>query len=166
MQFFPLQAKDNDAVLFMSTFATEIVKNYFDPLIGPAQNDYMIARFQSPEAIHTQLEKGYHYFFVTDNAHTPIGFLAYVIECDRLYLSKFYLHQTQRGKGYARTMLDFVINAAKNTSRTLIELNVYKHNDQARAVYEHFGFTIRRSEENDIGNGFIMDDYVYGLNLT
>ena len=41
-----------------------------------------------------------------------------------------------------------------------IELNVNKHNSACRA-YDRLGFEIIRSEKNDIGNGFYMDDYVY-----
>ena len=55
-----------------------------------------------------------------------------------LVLSKFYLVKAMRGRGYARRMLDFVL-------------------ENARAL----GFVRVREEKNDIGGGFFMDDYVY-----
>lgn len=149
----------------MSRFATAIVKDYFDPLIGAAQNDYMIAHFQTPTAIADQLAHGYAYFFVADEDGTLLGFLAYVIEPERLYLSKFYLHKDQRGKGYARAMFNFVVDAARAAERSRIELNVYRHNDATLAAYEALGFKRLRAEKNDIGGGFVLDDYVYGLVL-
>ena len=62
-------------------------------------------------------------------------------------------------------MRDFVIQAAVNAGLSHIELNVYKHNDATLAAYEALGFTRLRAEANDIGNGFVMDDYVYGLTV-
>ena len=165
MRFIPLSADDPAQIQRMSRLATTIVKDYFDPLIGAAQNDYMIARFQTPDAIAAQLANGYEYFFISDEAGCILGFLAYVREPERLYLSKFYLQKDQRGHGYSRTMRDFVIQAAVNAGLSHIELNVYKHNDATLAAYEALGFTRLRAEANDIGNGFVMDDYVYGLTV-
>ena len=150
----------------MSQLATAIVKEYFDPIIGAAQNDYMIARFQTPTAITAQLDEGYRYFTVAKDSGEVLGFLAFYPDGDRLYLSKFYLKGDQRGKGYAHAMLDFVIAAARAEKLPAIELNVYKHNDTATRVYEALGFKRDRAEANPIGNGFVMDDYVYRLELT
>lgn len=165
MRFIPLHAGDPDGIQRMSRLATEIVKDYFDPIIGAAQNDYMLARFQTPDAIAAQLADGYEYFFAADDAGTPLGFLAYKVEPARLYLSKFYLHKDHRGKGYSHAMLDHVIQAARAAGCPRIELNVYKHNDATIAVYEKLGFTRLRSEANAIGEGFVMDDYVYSYTL-
>lgn len=165
MQFIPLHAEDAADIQRMSALASEIVKEHFDPLIGAAQNDYMIAHFQTPEAIASQLASGYHYFFVCDDTGAPIGFLAYVLESTRLYLSKFYLHKSQRRKGYSRAMRDFIVAAARNAGLSQIELNVFKHNDSTIAAYEALGFTLLRAEQNDIGAGFVLDDYVYGMTI-
>ena len=81
-----------------------------------------------------------------------------------MYLSKFYLYKSERGKGYSHDMMTFVITNAKELKLNGIELNVNKHNSACRA-YESLGFKIVRSEKNDIGNGFYMDDYVYRLDF-
>ena len=57
----------------MSAMATEIVREHFDPIIGKAQNDYMIAKFQTPAAIKEQLEHGSEYFFVSDGKRRMIS---------------------------------------------------------------------------------------------
>lgn len=77
-----------------------------------------------------------------------------------MYLSKFYLYKQERGKGYAHEMLSFIMDETKKAGLDGIELNVNKHNSACRA-YDRLGFEIIRSEKNDIGNGFYMDDYVY-----
>lgn len=147
----------------MSKMATEIVREHFEPLIGKEQNDYMLEMFQTEDAIKKQLEKGYNYFFVRDD-NKNLGFLAFYHREDAIYLSKFYLYKSERGKGYARQMLEFIIYNAKELKLKGIELNVNKQNSACQS-YEGLGFKILRSEKNSIGNGFYMDDYVYRLEL-
>ena len=163
MDFVELFAEDGSGIIDMSEMATEIVREHFDPIIGKEQNDYMLAMFQTKEAIRRQLESGYRYFFVKDGIKT-IGFIAFYPRESGMYLSKFYLYRTERGKGYSRQMLDFIVSETKREGLDGIELNVNRENRACR-VYEHLGFKIIRSEKNSIGSGFYMDDYVYRLDL-
>lgn len=163
MDFIELFAEDGTGISNMSEMATEIVREHFDPIIGKEQNDYMLAMFQTEEAIREQLESGYRYFFVKDGKKT-IGFIAFYPRKSEMYLSKFYLYQTERGKGYSHQMLDFIVSETERAGLNGIELNVNRENNACLA-YEHLGFRIIRSEKNSIGNGFYMDDYVYRLDL-
>ena len=163
MIFEQLRLSDESGIREMSDMATAIVREHFDPLIGKEQNDYMLALFQSRDAIRRQLENGYRCYFVRLEGRN-IGFVAFYPKGDSMYLSKFYLYRSQRGNGYSRRMMDFVIREARRENLTGIELNVNKGNSACRA-YEHLGFRIIRSEKNDIGQGFYMDDYVYRLDL-
>ena len=81
-----------------------------------------------------------------------------------MYLSKLYLYKTERGKGYSRQMVDFVAGKARNAGLPAIELNVNRDNSAVRA-YEKLGFQMIRTEKNDIGEGFFMDDFVFRLEL-
>ena len=153
----------DEQIAEMSTLASAIIKEYYDPLLGEAQNDYMIEMFQSEHAIRDQLSHGYRYIFVRANGE-DIGFMAFYPRGDALYLSKWYLCADMRGRGFAKTMLDFLMNEAKNAGLSAIELNVNKHNKTV-AVYERLGFVRVRDEKNDIGNGYFMDDYVYRKTL-
>ena len=159
MTFDQLLPGDEDGIAKMSEMATEIVREHFDPIIGKAQNDYMLALFQTPEAIRDQLAHGYRYYFVNE-AGRRIGFLAFYPKETCMYLSKFYLYKAERGKGYSRQMLDFVIGKTQEMGLPSIELNVNKDNS-AVYVYKKLGFEIIRSEKNDIGSGYFMDDYVF-----
>jgi hypothetical protein len=47
----------------------------------------------------------------------------------------------------------------QSAGAVLLYLNVNRHN-KARLFYEKLGFIIAREEDNDIGNGFYMNDYV------
>ena len=163
MDFVRLMPGDKEGIKEMSSMASSIVREHYDPIIGKEQNDYMLAMFQSEEAISEQLEHGYNYFFVK-NEERNIGFLAYYLREGALYLSKFYLYKDMRGKGFSRIMLNFLKEKAKELGLNRIELNVNRNND-AVYVYEKLGFTVAWTEKNDIGNGFYMDDYVYALDF-
>ena len=163
MDYAALSIQDDAAIREMSQMATDIVREHFDPLIGKEQNDFMLKMFQTEDAIKEQLAHGYRYFFVRDEDRT-VGFLAFYPRDNALYLSKFYLYKSERGKGYARQMLNFVIANARALNLTGIELNVNKQNSACRS-YERLGFKMLRAEKNSIGNGFYMDDYVYRLEL-
>ena len=154
---------DRDGILAMSRLATDILSEHYNPILGKAQNDYMLEKFQSADAIGHQLESGYQYYFVRVEDRN-IGFLAFYPRGEAMYLSKLYLLKGERGKGYSRQMIDFVVGKAREASLGSIELNVNKHND-AILAYESLGFRKVRAEKNDIGSGYFMDDYVYALNV-
>lgn len=152
---------DKEEINEMSQMATAIVRDYYDPIIGKAQNDYMLKMFQTPEAIAEQLEHGYRYYFMREDERN-LGFLAFYPRENALYLSKLYLYKDERGKGYAREVMEFLKTQAGELGFNRIELNVNRHND-TRFIYEKLGFTVAWEEKNDIGNGFYMDDYVYAI---
>lgn len=163
MNFKELKNGDEKGICEMSEMASSIVREHYDPIIGKEQNDYMLEMFQSESAIKNQLESGYRYYFVCDDGRT-VGFTAFYPRDGFMYLSKLYLYKDERGKGYSRKMLDFVVSKAKEENLKGIELNVNKRND-AVDIYEHLGLHVDRLEKNDIGNGFYMDDFVYRLDF-
>ena len=154
---------DDKEISEMSKMATAILRDYYDPIIGKAQNDYMLGLFQSEDAIRDQLSHSYRYYFVREN-NTNLGFFAFYPREGALYLSKLYLYKDQRGKGYSWQILEMLKTQAKELDLNRIELNVNKNNP-TKYIYERLGFTVAREEKNDIGNGFYMDDYVYVLEL-
>ena len=161
VSFEELFVAEDDKVREMSELASAIIKDYYDPLLGEEQNDYMIEMFQSYTSIKNQLAAGKRYFFVMENGRN-IGFICFYPTKGAMYLSKLYLQKDARGKGYARKMLRLVRDEALRAGLHAIELNVNKENE-SRFIYEKLGFRLLRSEKNDIGSGFFMDDYVYRL---
>ncbi|MCR5079414.1 MAG: GNAT family N-acetyltransferase [Bacilli bacterium] len=156
----PGQEKEIESLSF---FASSIIREYYDPIIGERQNSYHLRKFQSVEGIKSQLEHGYTYYecFLDD---TPIGFFAYYPRKDALYLSKYYLHKDYRGQGHGKAIMDFLKESARKEGLRAIELNVNRFNPTTK-IYDRFGFYIVKEEKVDIGEGFVMDDYVYRLDL-
>ena len=119
----------------------------------------MIARFQSPEGIRSQIAEGYRYYIV-QAGDSWAGFLAFYPRGERMYLSKFYLDRSFRGMGLSGRMFAFVRQQTEQEGLSAIYLNVNRFNSDVIAVYHHFGFHCVCEEQNDIGNGFVMDDKV------
>lgn len=172
-----VRANDVQGIREMGALSSAIVKEHFDPIIGPEQNDYMITHFNTAEAITNQLQnQGYRYFFVCDPKASAsasarerhIGFMAfYLRETEagerELYLSKFYLEVDKRGQGLSHDMCRFVVDQARALGCRRVVLNVNRNNYQAILAYEHLGFRKVHEEKNDIGHGYFMDDLVYEL---
>lgn len=161
MNYIKVEVTDTENIREMSELASEIVRKHYDPILGATQNDYMIDNFQSVHAIKEQLEQGYNYYFVSDEAGENVGFIAFYPREKEMYLSKFYLHEDCRGKGISKDMLKFLIEKTKESNRDSIVLNVNKYNRLATRAYDKLGFIRIGQEKNDIGHGYYMDDYVY-----
>ncbi len=164
MKFIKVEESDKNSVEELADLAAEIIKEHFDPIIGEEQNDYMISKFQTSEAIVEQINDGLSYYFVQNDKNENIGFLAFSPQEDKMYISKFYLKEDKRGKGFSRKMLNFVIAEAEKLGLKYISLNVNKNNNAIKA-YESLGFEKVGERKKDIGNGFYMDDYVYRFKI-
>ena len=55
MEFVKIELQNKSDITDLSNLATSIIREHFDPLIGKAQNDYMLAKFQTVEAITKQI---------------------------------------------------------------------------------------------------------------
>lgn len=149
-----------EEVSALAQLASEIWNEYFVSIITKEQIDYMVDKFQSDHAITNQIEnQGYEYFFMNIHGHN-IGYLGIKQEQDKLFLSKFYIRKEHRGKGYASQAMAFLEEICKDRGLGMIWLTVNRYNDTTIAVYEKKGFKSVRTQVADIGNGFVMDDFI------
>lgn len=149
-------AGDREAV---AALAREIWRRHYLPIIGQAQIDYMLARFQTPVAIAQQITAGYHYYLAVDNGR-PVGYHA-VLPCPAegsLHLSKIYVREEQRGRGLGREIIAHVEQGARAMGLSRVWLTVNRHNATAIAFYRRVGFALTAEQVQDIGAGFVMDD--------
>jgi diamine N-acetyltransferase len=162
IQFVPVTtARQIDVV---AGLAHEIWYEYYVPLIGRAQVDYMVSKFQSSGAMAGQMREGYEYFLVHSGPAEadgwPIGYCAVQPQPteNSLFLSKLYLLRDARGGGTGRVCMEFIEQLARRRGLNLLWLTVNKGNPAVKA-YERLGFRIAADLVMDIGGGFVMDDY-------
>ena len=140
--------------------AEAIWEQHYTPIIGEAQVAYMIEKFLSPDAIVEQINSGYEYFLFSYD-YTFAGFAAIEERGEELFLSKLYVDEEFRGKGIGKYMFQKFVEIAKMRNLKKIWLTCNRNNTNSIAIYEHLGFKKVREEVTDIGNGFVMDDFIF-----
>ncbi len=148
-----------ELVYSLSAVADDIWHEHFVPIIGEAQVDYMLEKFLSPDALVEQINFGYQYYLLSFE-YTFAGFAGVHKEDGKLFLSKLYVHKDFRGKGIASYMFQQFIALCKKNNLDKIWLTCNRHNTHTIDIYKHWGFETVREEATDIGNGFVMDDYI------
>jgi diamine N-acetyltransferase len=143
----------------VARMARIVWNEYYVQLIGQAQVDYMVARFQTAEAMQAQIDSGYEYFQIQQGAEA-IGYAAIRFDTPdaRLFISKLYLLAAHRKSGAGRKTLALIEQIARGRGAPRLWLTVNKGNPSVRA-YERLGFTIAEAIVMDIGGGYVMDDY-------
>lgn len=149
---------DNSQIESVEALADEIWHEHFTTIIGKEQVDYMLEKFQSKHAIAEQITDGFQYFVICSN-NKYVGYVAVQLKGSQLFLSKFYMLSAERGKGLGRRAMAFVEKLAIEKKASKISLTVNRYNSAAIEVYKKLGFVIEESIVQDIGEGFVMDDY-------
>ncbi len=142
----------------LATMAERIWHSTYDGLLSPGQIEYMLDRFQSEHAMADQMSDGYEYL-IAEYDGEPVGYSSYVPRDDGMFLSKLYISEGSRGHGLVGMMFSRVFQEALSHGFHRIHLTVNKENSHAISFYERIGFRIFESAVNDIGNGYVMDDY-------
>ena len=150
----------------LCSLAKEIWNEYSICFINQDQIDYMLDKFQSIQAVKGQINfQKYQYFFLEEDGEN-FGYFAVQHQNDNLFLSKIYIKKDFRGKGYARKAFQTaIVPLALELELPKIKLTVNKYNFPSIMVYEKLGFERVGETETDIGNNYIMDDYIYEFKL-
>lgn len=131
----------------------------YESILPAEKITYMLELMYSEGSLQRQMEEGAHFIFVDDNDEA-VGYASYQeIEPGLFKLHKLYVLPSQQGKGTGRFMVDYIIEHARQLGGNTLQLQVNRKN-KARDFYERLGFTVTGEFDFDIGNGFVMDDYV------
>lgn len=156
LRFLPVM--DPPGAAEVEALARIIWPEHYAPIIGEAQVDYMLERFQGAAAILDQIQQGTAYYLLQDSLQNSLGYLALQSLDGFLYLNKLYILKEERGKGYASRTMEFLKERAREKGISRIFLRVHKRNPSV-AIYQKLGFWITGPLVTEIGEGFVMDDY-------
>jgi len=158
-------AKSKEDIDLIARLADSIWREHYTPIIGKGQVDYMMERFQSPEAITNQMDDG-HTYEILFHQEEAIGYIAYQRRGAQLFLSKYYVEKSQRGQGFGKLAMLHIVECAKALGCAEITLTVNKDNSNSIAAYQKMGFQIAGPIVQDIGNGYVMDDFQMALPIS
>ena len=152
-------ATDQD-IAAVARLAERIWNEHYRPIIGQEQVDYMLDSFQSEEAIADQIAGDFEYYLLCRDG-AAVGYLAVVAKPDdsKMKLSKIYVRGDLRGEGLGREMMEFAEELCREWGYEALWLTCNKRNTDSLAFYERMGFQNTGPVVQDIGQGFVMDDY-------
>ena len=160
-----VKIEDNTTATEAQELAFEIWKEHYIGIVSAMQVDYMLEN-QTAEAILRLIPEGYCYYLMKLDE----DYIGYTAVCnklafeDRALISKLYIKQEYRNKGYGQQVIAFhKENAIKDGFKGLY-LYVNKKNN-ALDAYEKIGFTVHHPVITEIGNGFVMDDFVMTMDF-
>ena len=155
----PLTAADFETV---AALGAAIWRKHFIGMISREQIDYMVSGRYTPEKLSRYLDAPDRWFRLLRVEGRPVGYCSYALAelPGEMKLEQLYLLGEMRGRGLGGKMMDEAEAAARAMGCATLMLTVNRHNAEAIAVYEKRGFAVREEVAADIGNGFVMDDYV------
>lgn len=161
IEFQPVISQENTSEV--SRLARIIWQEHYLAIIGQEQVDYMLEKFQSKTVITQQLDQGYEYYLILYQGQST-GYAAVAPIPDsippKLLLSKIYIEKHLRGRGLGKKTLKFAEELCRKRGFTTIRLTVNKNNSHSIEWYKRMGFTNIESIVQDIGCGFVMDDFI------
>ena len=159
------QVKKEKQIKKLAEVANIVWHEAYKKIVSLSQIDYMVEKFQSFPALFEAINKNdYEYFFIKADNNIA-GYIGIKSEGDKLFLSKLYILKEYRGKQIASKSFEFIENLAKEKNLKAVWLTVNRNNNHAIEVYKHKGFVTTRKQVADIGNGFVMDDYIFEKTL-
>jgi diamine N-acetyltransferase len=136
----------------------------YGDIISKDQLDYMLNLMYSDDSLKKQMEKG-HQFYLFYLADSPIAFASVSNEGESIFkLNKLYVLPSTQKTGAGKALLQKVIEHAKSNNGKQIVLQVNKLNI-AKKFYLKQGFTVLREDVLELEHGYVMDDYIMGLNI-
>lgn len=138
-------------------------KNAYAEILSEEQMEYMLSEMYSKAELESQLQNpNYKYYLIVDEDNNSYeGFIGYEhnYEDKTTKLHRIYLIPESKGKGLGKLALQFLNEKVSENGNERIILNVNKHN-AARNFYESQGYRVYDEGVFDIGNGFVMDDFL------
>lgn len=150
-------------ISFVKKMAYEIWRAwYLDVIMDEKQMLYMLNMMYNEDKIKSDIESGVIYLVIMDEERIR-GFAAYQNGLgehgNMTKIHKLYVQPNVHKKGLGNKLFDYMEMRAKEAPSNGIFLHVNRENTSI-GFYEHKGMRIVKSEDNDIGEGYFMYDYV------
>jgi GNAT superfamily N-acetyltransferase len=158
---------DQDTLLAIQRVAYSAWDATYRRIISTEQFDYMFDWMYSLSALQDQMVTKQHAFYGSYVSGQLAGFVSVewpTIASNFAKVHKLYVDPSLHKTGLGRLLLQRVFEEAKRLHCAEVRLNVNKNNT-AQRFYEKLGFQLLYAEVIDIGQGYVMDDYVMGIQL-
>ena len=151
----------NSQLEIIQDLAKAIWPDAYGAILSQEQLEYMMEMMYSLNSLENQLKNNI-VFLLAKEDNDFIGFASYELNfqnSNKTKIHKLYILPTIQGKGVGKNLILHIQEIAKKNSNAALILNVNKYN-KAKDFYLHNQFEIADSLVVDIGNGYVMDDFV------
>lgn len=140
--------------------AEEVWPVAYKDIISKEQMKYMLEWMYSDDALVRQMTEEGCVFFLLHEGDRCTGFAGVsLISEHKAKLHKLYVLSTGQGRGGGTVLLNQAITWARMQGADTMELQVNKNNSAIK-FYTRHAFAIAEEKVFDIGNGYVMDDYI------
>jgi GNAT superfamily N-acetyltransferase len=136
----------------------------YEHILTEEQTVFMLNLMYHSETLENQINGKITYFVIEDHQKKLGYFAVENLNDNQVKLHKLYLDPTKKQMGLGSKIIEFIKNWTLKNKRNYIILNVNKYNSAVQ-FYHKMGFNIIEEMILDIGNGYVMDDYVMQLDL-
>lgn len=158
------QSAGKSDISLLQQLAHTIWHSHYPGIITVEQIEFMLSNMYSASQISKELDEGY-YWVIIISEQQPVGFLSYHVEDQKkcVKLNKLYVLVAYHGKGIGQAALEYVKEEAKRLKANKLYLAVNKQNVKAIQAYRKAGFASEKEVVTEIGNGYVMDDYIMSV---
>ena len=158
VQIVRVQPDDAEAI---AALAALIWHAHYTGIVSSEQIDYMLKQRYAPALIRRQLADGIAWDkLLLDGRIVSYSSYFKIDDGREMKLDKLYVHPERQRSGYGSLLMARVMGIAREAGCRALVLAVNKANANAIAAYTKYGFRIREAIVQDIGGGFVMDDYI------
>lgn len=134
----------------------------YQGIITPEQIRYMLDNMYSAANIEKAILDPHQAFWLAEKDDQVLGFCGIehdYPEANFTRIHKLYILPDTQGMGIGKILLNHVGKEAASHGNQYLHLNVNKYN-KAVHFYQKSGFSVASEEVLDIGNGYVMDDFI------
>ncbi|UCD69487.1 MAG: GNAT family N-acetyltransferase [Betaproteobacteria bacterium] len=147
--------------------AREIWYLHYPGIITVSQIDYMLRQRYQPDAIASAIRANKGWWDKITVGPELAGFAGYELGSSpaSVKLDKLYVHPRVQGRGFGYALLQHVEARSRERGFSRLYLQVNKGNTASIAFYRRAGFAVTENVVVDIGDGYVMDDFVMSKQL-
>lgn len=134
----------------------------FAEILSKQQIEYMLKMMYSTTSLIEQIQIKKHHFFLAKEDEVTLGFISVELNYQNqatAKIHKIYILPTIQGKGIGKILMHRAEELAQEYDQKSITLNVNRFN-KALSFYEKLDYTIITTENIEIGNGYLIEDFV------
>jgi GNAT superfamily N-acetyltransferase len=153
----------------IAELAYAIWPSAYGEILSKEQLSYMLDKFYSLEALTGQFDERKQVFLLAEENQKFIGFASFEMniidenlkqkQIKKTKIHKLYVLDSMQGKGFGVQLVNEIKERAKTAKNNILFLNVNRFN-KAQYFYKKLDFKIAYEEDIEIGNGYLMEDFV------